>query len=239
MQETDRTAELEQLLARSITPAEVLEQVRMVLENDHAAYDELHRRVILAASGELERAARDAGMTAAAEPYPRVAVADALRDWIRDTAPGLVCDAAEPMLKGEWRRERERERAAGENVANRPEWRSWEDSIPNALSMLVRQIAGYALSIVDWRAFAIGQLESDLSGVTLEQLAHAHAAIRRAETGPDADPTGTGAPAYIVGQLLELEPEELADRVHRLSELGLAGDRFVGGTSQTLLHTRR
>lgn len=234
------TAPLErvtQLLERSMTPADIAERLELVISSDHALYLERRRRVIHAAAAELERAARDAGLTAASEPYPRVAVMDALRDWIRDDVPGFVLDAGEPRLKADWRLEKIRRRDAGEPVRDRVGWRAWEDSIPNALSMLCREVLGYALAFVDWRAMAMAQLESDANGVTLEQLAQTLAAIRELETGDDADPTGTGIAAPFAAERLELSSEELAERVHYLAELGLAGSRFVGGTSGTLVHS--
>lgn len=219
----------------TISPADLAERLELVISNDHALHLERRRRVILAAAGERERArtAEDPMR----DPYPRVAVADALRDWIRDDMPGFVIDAAEPRLKMDWRTRRAQQLSAGVNVRDAVGWRAWEDSVPNGLAMLCREILGYALAFVDWHELAGALLAEDENGVPLEQLARTLAGIRELESSPETDPTGTGTAAPLVAERLGLETLELAEHVHYLAELGLAGSRFVGGTSGTLVHS--
>jgi hypothetical protein len=221
-----------------ITSSELSEQLGLVISTTHSLYDEQRRIVIRAAAAELADPPEHGA-------YPVVRVADALRDWLRDDAMPMVVDAGTYHLRGEWRRDRDAAARAGVNVREHFAWRSWDDSIPDGLQLLAKQLLGYVLSSVDWRAEALEALGSNVNGVRVEHLAETLAAIMRAERGPHTDPTGTGSAEELVrlelreltGTEATLTSEELAERVHYLSELGLAGSRFVGGSSGTLVHS--
>jgi hypothetical protein len=232
---SEPTAELERQLERSLTPADLSRQLDMVIANDRAFSDERTRRVVLAIAGAEERE-----QSSEVHAGRVCEVADMLRDWLRDDMAPLVVDAGTARLKSDWRLERIHARAAGRE---RERELTYDDSLPNGYQLLCLQLLGHSLSAVDWIQEAREQLASDRNGTTLEQLGLTLRAIRAAENGPGADPTGTGAAVLEVLDHLErisgeqLSSEDLAGRVHELSYLELASSRFVGGTSGSLIHS--
>lgn len=210
------------------TTTELLaEHVEMVLANDHALYLERQRRCIRAAAASLATSDTDRGSRAV------TAAADALRDWLRDELLPTVIDSATVSLTMQWQRARADAAAGGANVRHLDAvgWRSWGDSELHGAQLLAREIISTALDSVDWRAMADAVLcdgEPLLLNVA-ELLAELH------ELYPNEnEPTGE-VPAADLCTRLAINSATLAERLAVLSRLGLASDRYVGGTSGTLL----
>jgi hypothetical protein len=233
-----------------------LDALNLVTDNDFAAYCARLRLVLDAgadtfAEGETQETSSDPGSV----PAWQARAATAVRDWYREHLFPVALDAAEARLRADWRgrmtslrygtkdetlpgddTRRDRTGFTGGNT--------WEDALPQAAAMMLRQIASDAIDGIPWSAWLddIADMaprdRSDDGHAWLFDAFRILPALR--EDNPN-EPGGEWCAADILEATVnatgaDLSMDDVSAALAGMEYHGITASRYVGGTSGSLHH---